>query len=308
VTIERTFVTKEEKVESRWGGAPSCPQGLGLNGPIGPFKPSIRKFHNQKFTVKARTKETSIIEYFDVNISISSENVDSNWSKPKAKFEDLQRSNVHLVAGAQFTLNSASGTSHMKVMHALYVNNVQGTNGTYNFFCINSWGFWNLPEPILKPEDIVSLHYISLTHKEMKRTHQGQSSIKGMLKERSRPTAASSVPLPLHDSFVYQTAAAGGSGIKRKISDRNSEDENYDEENNENEDTLLAKFTSSDPKRKLEEKSNVEEKNEKVPSSNPESNNSTSANKIENESTSTLQALQNISQIDEIFYDGMDGY
>ena len=43
VTIEKTFVTKEEKVESRWGGAPSCPQGLGLNGPIGPFKPSELK-------------------------------------------------------------------------------------------------------------------------------------------------------------------------------------------------------------------------------------------------------------------------
>ena len=41
MTIEKTFVTKEEKVESRWGGAPSCPQGLGLNGPIGPFKPSV---------------------------------------------------------------------------------------------------------------------------------------------------------------------------------------------------------------------------------------------------------------------------
>ena len=38
VTEGKTLVTEGKKV--KWGRAPSCLQGLGLNGPIGPFKPS----------------------------------------------------------------------------------------------------------------------------------------------------------------------------------------------------------------------------------------------------------------------------
>ena len=44
VTKGKTLATngKNERIlgGSRWGEALSCPQGLGLNGPIGPFKPS----------------------------------------------------------------------------------------------------------------------------------------------------------------------------------------------------------------------------------------------------------------------------
>ena len=38
LTKGKTLVIKGKKV--KWSRAPSCPQGLGLNGPIGPFKPS----------------------------------------------------------------------------------------------------------------------------------------------------------------------------------------------------------------------------------------------------------------------------
>ena len=38
LTKGKTLVAKGKKV--KWSRAPSCPQGLGLNGPIGPFKPS----------------------------------------------------------------------------------------------------------------------------------------------------------------------------------------------------------------------------------------------------------------------------
>ena len=64
-------MTKLKKV--KWGRVPSCPQGLGLNGPIGPFKPSDEYFEEDikvesedvKEEVSLERDAASIKEYFE---------------------------------------------------------------------------------------------------------------------------------------------------------------------------------------------------------------------------------------------------
>ena len=108
---------------------------------------------------KGEDPATSAHYKIDVNILAQPESgIDlPTWSGPKMSEAQLDQHHTRLVA----IWRTGQGNAHD--YHAVYVKKIEKDNsGLYWFYCINSWGNKNDPNPKIENKDIVGLYYISL--------------------------------------------------------------------------------------------------------------------------------------------------
>ena len=117
----------------------------------------------------------------EVHIITQRETVDSNWTGPKLRKEELKNHNMSLVACGLVHVSSSKSGKPQKEPHALYVDKCHPVRDPKNkhrhqFTCINSWGLKD-PFPQLKSVDeVYQLHYVSLyTVAQLEITSPGKS-------------------------------------------------------------------------------------------------------------------------------------
>ena len=120
----------------------------------------LGKFIERAVIVKYWSKGLeSFIKAVEVRLIVQSEDVNTSWTGPKVKKEDLRKYNTSLVA--------CGFVGSKREPHALYVETclpIMNVSNKYchEFTCINSWGQIKPTLKLKSVSDVYQIHYVSL--------------------------------------------------------------------------------------------------------------------------------------------------